>query len=168
MFVYLIQIDGAHDFSLHTRELGTARIAWIARKSQIAKIDFPKFIFAILGFRSQKLHYKSGKSKWGLSNGGLRPLSAICAQSSTIVHFCGPFGPLSKGNFRHNEDNRRQSWTMVDKYLKPPFAKPAFGHSRASDPSNSFFFVSIPESARYSFWIPGRQSFCTKRNKKQL
>ena len=43
----------------------------------------------------------SGKSKWGLSNGGLRPLSAICAQLSTIVHFCGLFGPLFKGNFRH-------------------------------------------------------------------
>ena len=28
-----------------------------------------------------------------LLNGGLRPLSAICAQSSTTVHFCGPFGP---------------------------------------------------------------------------
>ena len=37
----------------------------------------------------------------GLANGGLRPLSAICAQSSTIVHFCGLSGPLSKGNFRH-------------------------------------------------------------------
>ena len=43
----------------------------------------------------------SGKSKWGLSNGGLRPLSAICAQSSTIVHFSGLFGSLFKGNFRH-------------------------------------------------------------------
>ena len=41
----------------------------------------------------------SGKPKQGLSNGALRPLSAICAQSSTIVHFCGPFEPLSKGNF---------------------------------------------------------------------
>ena len=25
-----------------------------------------------------------------------------------------------------NDDNRRQSWTIVDKYLKPPFAKPPF------------------------------------------
>ena len=31
----------------------------------------------------------SGKSKWGLSNGGLRPLPAICAQSCAIVHFRG-------------------------------------------------------------------------------
>ena len=44
-----------------------------------------------------------GRSKWGLSNGGLRPLSAVCAQSSTIVHFCGLFGLLSKGNFRHTK-----------------------------------------------------------------
>ena len=32
-----------------------------------------------------------GKFKWGLSNGGLRPLSVICAQLSTIVPFCGVF-----------------------------------------------------------------------------
>ena len=59
----------------------------------------------------------SGKSKWGVSNGGLRPLSAICAQSSTIVHFGGPFGPLSKGNFRHKTTtivgNRGQLWTST-------------------------------------------------------
>ena len=36
--------------------------------------------------------------KWGLSNGGLRPLSAIRVLS--IVHFCGLFGPLFKRNFR--------------------------------------------------------------------
>ena len=77
-----------------------------------------------------------GKSKWGLSNGGLlsrlRPLSAICAQSSTIVHFCGLFGfRVLRGTFVQNDDNRRQSWTIVDKYLKPPFAKPPFRLSRA-------------------------------------
>ena len=43
-----------------------------------------------------KSKIKMGALKWGL-----RPLSAICAQSSTIVHFCGLFGPLSKGNCRH-------------------------------------------------------------------
>ena len=43
---------------------------------------------------------QAGKSTWELSNGGLRPLSAIWAQSSAIVHFCGLFEPLSKGNFR--------------------------------------------------------------------
>ena len=72
----------------------------------------------------------SGKSKWGFSNGGLRPFSATCAQSS-IVRFCGPFGPLSKGNFRHEMttivDNRG---TIVDKYVKPPFPKPPFRLSR--------------------------------------
>ena len=44
--------------------------------------------------RSGFWYQGSGKSKWGLSNGGLRPLSAICAQSSTIVHFCGLLGPF--------------------------------------------------------------------------
>ena len=57
----------------------------------------------------------SGKSKWELSNGGLSPLSTIFAQSSAIVHFCGPFGPLSKGNFRRkmttSVGNRGQLWT---------------------------------------------------------
>ena len=49
--------------------------------------------------------------------GALRPLSATCAQSSTIVHFCGPFGPLSKGNFRRKMTtivgNRGQLWTST-------------------------------------------------------
>ena len=65
------------------------------------------------------------KSKWGLSNGGLRPLSAICAQSSTIVHFCGPFGPLSKGSFRRQMTtivgNRGQLWTST---LSPHLLSP--------------------------------------------
>ena len=67
----------------------------------------------------------SGKSKWGLSNGGLRPLSAICAQSSTIVHFCGFSGPLSKGIFRHKMTtivgNRGQLWTSA---LSPHLQSP--------------------------------------------
>ena len=57
----------------------------------------------------------SVKSKWGLSNGGLSTHSAMCASSSTIVRFC---------------DNCRQSWTIVDKHLKPRFAKPPFRLSR--------------------------------------
>ena len=64
-------------------------------------------------------------SKWGLSNRGLRPPSAICTQPSTIVHFCGPFGPLSKGNFRHKMTttvgNRGQLWTST---LSPHFLSP--------------------------------------------
>ena len=68
----------------------------------------------------------SGKSKWGLSNGGLRPLSAICTQSSTIVHFCGLFGPLSKGNFRRKMTtvvgNRGQLWTStLSPHLESPW-----------------------------------------------
>ena len=69
--------------------------------------------------------FVSGKSKWGLSNGSLRPLSAICAQSSTIVHFCGLFGPLSKGNFRRKMTtivgNRGQLWTST---LSPHLESP--------------------------------------------
>ena len=53
------------------------------------------------------------------------------AQSSTIVHFCGLLGPFLRGELSsQNDDNRRQSWTIVDKYLKPPFAKPPFRLSR--------------------------------------
>ena len=69
----------------------------------------------------------SGKSTWGLPNGGLRPLSAIYAQSSTIVHFCGLFGPLkgSEGNFRHKMTtivgNRGQLWTST---LSPHLLSP--------------------------------------------
>ena len=37
------------------------------------------------GCDEAEMSEESGKSKWGLSNGGLRPLSAICEQSSTIV-----------------------------------------------------------------------------------
>ena len=67
----------------------------------------------------------SGKPKRGLSNGGLRPLSAICAQSSTIVHFCDPFRPLSKVNFRRKmttiAGNRGQLWTST---LSPHLLSP--------------------------------------------
>ena len=70
-----------------------------------------------------------GKSKWGLSNGGIRPLSAICSQSSTIVHFYGPFGlgPFLRGNFRHKMTtiigNRGQLWTTT---LSPHLLSPHF------------------------------------------
>ena len=39
------------------------------------------------------------KSKWGLSKGGLRPLSATRAQLSAIVHISGLWGPFVKGIF---------------------------------------------------------------------
>ena len=67
---------------------------------------------------------------WGLSNGGLRPHSTICTQSSTIVHFCGLLGPFLRELSSQNDDNRRQSCTIVDKCLKPPFAKSPFRLSR--------------------------------------
>ena len=67
-----------------------------------------------------------GALKWGLK--------ATLRNLRTIVHNCAilwPFWALSKGNFSsQNDDNRRQSWTIVDKYLKPPFAKPPFRLSR--------------------------------------
>ena len=70
---------------------------------------------------------ESENSKCGLSNEGLRPLSAFCAQSSANVHFCGPFGPLSKGNFRHKMTtivgNRRQLWTSTGSpHLLSPYS----------------------------------------------
>ena len=47
-----------------------------------------------------------------------------------IVHNCALLWPFSVPFFREfssqNDDNRRQLWTIVDKYLKPPFAKPTF------------------------------------------
>ena len=77
----------------------------------------------------------SGKSKWGLSNGGLRPLSAICAQSSTIVRFCGLFGSLSEGNFRHKTTtivgNRGQLWTST---LSPHLLSPHLDFSERCSP----------------------------------
>ena len=44
---------------------------------------------------------KFGEVYMGALKWGLEATLCNCAQSSTILHFCGPFGPLSKGNFRH-------------------------------------------------------------------
>ena len=64
----------------------------------------------------------SGKSKWGLPNGGLRPFSAICAQSSSIVHFCRLFGPVSKAHKMTTiVGNRGQLWTST---LSPHLLSP--------------------------------------------
>ena len=57
-----------------------------------------KILVFLGGFPFPKMQGKEDQGG-GLSNGGLRPLSAICAQSSTTVHFCGLFGPLSMGNY---------------------------------------------------------------------
>ena len=48
------------------------------------------------------LLFLQGKSKWGLSNGGLRPLLSA-TKVHKIVCKCAllwPFGPFCKGNFR--------------------------------------------------------------------
>ena len=61
----------------------------------------------------------------GLSNGGLRPLSAICVQSSTIVHFVGHLRPFLRGTFVAKMTaivgNRGQLWTST---LSPHLPSP--------------------------------------------
>ena len=49
--------------------------------------------------KTDPVQFKLGKSKWGLSNGGLGPLCATRARSSAIVHICGPFGLFCKREF---------------------------------------------------------------------
>ena len=75
-----------------------------------------------------------GKSKWGLTNGGLSPLSAICAQSSTIVHFCVLFGPLFKGTFCRKMTtivgNRGQLWTST---LSPHVLSPHLDYRKITE-----------------------------------
>ena len=55
---------------------------------------------------------------------------AILCNLHTIVCSCAllwPFwAPLEGELSSQNEDKRRQSWTIVDKFLKPPFAMPPF------------------------------------------
>ena len=97
---------------------------------------------------------QSGKSKWGLSNGGLRPLSANCAQSSTIVHFCGLFGPLSQGNFRRKMTtivgNPGQLWTSA---LSPHLESPHLDFPEVTELSGT------GDSQRDSRRIDSRESF---------
>ena len=58
-----------------------------------------------------------GALKWGLK--------ATLCNLPTIVHNCAllwPFwAPFQGESSSQNDDNRRQSWTIVDKCLKPPF-----------------------------------------------
>ena len=79
-------------------------------------------------------------------NGGLRPPSAICAQSCTIVHFCGPFGPLSKGNFRRKMTtivgNCGQLWTST---LSPHLLSP-----HLDIPDCVPFLSSSPRAGNYN------------------
>ena len=63
-----------------------------------------------------------GALKWGLRP-PLCNLRTIVYNCALFVAFWASFwGELSS----QNDDNRRQSWTIMDKYLKPPFAKPPF------------------------------------------
>ena len=79
---------GTHQFS---SLLGHGSVNACARMAHLVQIfGVNPIISLILG------KVQMGALKWGLN---LRPLSAICAQLSTIVHFCGLLGPLSKGNF---------------------------------------------------------------------
>ena len=109
-------------------------VSWRRNTRCLASRRWPCGHWALISLKpSQQDHpfriiqiLSSGKFQWGLSNGGLRPLSAICAQASAIVYFSGPFGPLSV----QNGDHGRQLWTIVAKYLEQPFAKPPFKLSR--------------------------------------
>ena len=61
-----------------------------------------------------------------LKYGGLRPLSAICAHLSTIVHVCGLLGPFRKRNFCREMTtiigNRGQLWpTTLSPHLLSPY-----------------------------------------------
>ena len=71
------------------------------------------------------MHNRRQSLNGGSQMGAIRPLSAIWAQSFTIVHFCGLFGPFSKGNFRHKMTtivgNRGQLWTST---LSPHLLSP--------------------------------------------
>ena len=49
----------------------------------------------------------------------------------TVKSLFGHFNDLGKGELSsQNDDNRRQLRTIVDKYLKPPFAKPHLDFSK--------------------------------------
>ena len=103
--------------------------------------------------------FLSRQYNWESLNGGSQPLSAIWAQSSTIVHFCGLFGPLSKGELSsQNDDNRRQSWTIVDKCLKPAFAKPPFRLSRNKNLRFQIFVVVTFPTKKKKNSVFGRSS----------
>ena len=68
----------------------------------------------------------SGNSQWRLSNGAWGHSLQFLHNRLQWCTFVALLGPFLRGTFVANDDNRRQSWTIVDKYLKPPFAKPTF------------------------------------------
>ena len=64
-----------------------------------------------------------GALKWGLK-------ATLCNLRTIVYNFVHIFAlldPFLRGELSsQNDDNCRQSWTIVDKCLKPPFAKPPF------------------------------------------
>ena len=67
------------------------------------------------------------RSKWGLSNRGLRPLSAMCAQSPRMMHFCGPF----VGGSLVGVWNGWEYGIVILRALKFNFRSPKFGKDRS-------------------------------------
>ena len=94
-----------------------------------------------------------GKSKWGLSDGGLRPLSAICHNRLQLCTFVAFFGPILRGTsltkFPHKMTiivgNRGQLWTST---LSPHLRSPHL------DFPDYFDAKSTPEGGRVR-QIPG-------------
>ena len=78
----------------------------------------PNPVIAACGF--------SGKSKWGLSNGGLGQSLQFAHNRLQLCTFVALWASFQGELSSQNDNNRRQSWTIVDKYLKPPLAKPPF------------------------------------------
>ena len=151
-----------------------------ARRTKLVFSAFPLLFFP----KKQGLEGQ----EWGLSNGGSRPLSAICAHVYNCVLML-PFWALSKRNFRHKMTTivgyRGQLWTstlkwglkatlcnlrtvvyncalswpfgplpkgvvfrhkmIVDKHLRPPFAKPPF---RLCQAQKDFFCHFIRRTIR--------------------
>ena len=48
----------------------------------------------------------------------------MCAQSSTMMHFCGLLGPLPRGTFATNDDNRRHRGQLWISTLSPHLLSP--------------------------------------------
>ena len=75
--------------------------------------------------------------KWGL-------------KSSTIVHFCGPSGPLFQGNFRRKMTtivgNRGQLWTST---LRPHLLSPHLDFPEVRD-NGEFGVFSLGEQGEFT------------------
>ena len=124
-----------------------------------SRMDLRRSSVPVLGAHFWGLNFR--KSKWGLSTGGLSPPPAICTQSSTIVHFCAPFGPLSTGSFRRRMTtivgNRGQLWTStLSPHLLSPhldFPKPYGPKSWKISRSLEIFKIAWNFQSRLKFSI---------------